>query len=194
MIYLASTSPRRKTLLIEFGISFRTLKPDYQEGKVPRASPSAIVRRHALAKAKSCAGQIRNGILIAADTIVSCGGQVIGKPKHLRDAFHILRTLQSRWHAVYTGVAIFWVRSGAVQTKTVFFEKTKVRLKSMSRREIETYFKKVNPLDKAGAYAIQSRRPDIVLEVRGSRSNAIGLPMETVLRKLAGKAFDRHRT
>jgi septum formation protein len=188
MIYLASTSPRRKALLREFGVSFRAVQPAYEEEKAPHRSPSIIAQRHALAKANSCAKKIRNGVLLAADTIVYLDGQIIGKPKNLRDAFRILEKLQGRWHSVYTGVAVFWMRSGRLEKKTVFFERTKVRLKSMSRREIETYFKKVNPLDKAGAYAIQSRSPDIVREVRGLRTNAIGLPIETILKKLLTKA------
>ena len=184
MIYLASTSPRRKALLKKAGITFRLLKPAYEENHHLKGRPSKIVQVHAVEKAESCREQVKNGIILAADTIVYLEGKIIGKPKDMKQAHLTLGKLQGRWHSVYTGVAIFKIASGRSVKKTVFFEKTKVRLQELSPKGIEHYFKKVNPLDKAGAYAIQSRRGGIVQEVKGLFSNAVGLPVEHVLAKL----------
>lgn len=184
MIYLASTSPRRKQLLKKAGIKFRILEPNYDEDLNLKGPPSKVVQIHAAGKAKSCLQKIESGIILAADTIVYHHGQMIGKPKDLRDARRILRRLQGAWHTVYTGVAIFKVRAGRAAKKIGFFEKTVVRLKPLSQKGITNYFKKINPLDKAGAYAIQSPHSGIVEEVRGLFSNAVGLPIERILKEL----------
>jgi septum formation protein len=183
MIYLASTSPRRRTLLKKAGISFRVLKPDYEETTKLKAPPSKIVQIHAVKKAQSCVGKIKNGTLLAADTVVSLDGKSLGKPKTMKEAYLILGRLQGRRHFVYTGVAIFKMIEGKIVKKTIFFEKTEVCLKRLTARGIKNYFKRVNPLDKAGAYAIQSPHGGIVQEVRGLFSNAVGLPVEKVLKQ-----------
>ncbi|MBI3999693.1 MAG: septum formation protein Maf [Candidatus Omnitrophica bacterium] len=184
MIYLASTSPRRKSLLKAHGIQFRLLAPSYREKHLPRLAPARIVKIHAVEKGKSCARKIKNGIILAADTIVYLDGQVIGKPKNMKHARLMLEKLQGRWHTVYTGVAMFKIVSGQMTKKTVFVQKTKVLLKALTPNGIKNYFKKVNPLDKAGAYAIQSPHGGIIEKVKGLFSNAVGLPIETVLKKL----------
>lgn len=183
MIYLASTSPRRNALLKKAGVPFRLLKPDYKEKRL-KARPSRIVQIHAVKKAESCLGKIKEGVILAADTIVYLKGEVIGKPGTREEARRILGKLQGRWHSVYTGVAIFKKVGGRGIKKTVFFEKTRVRLKRLTPGGIENYFKKVHPLDKAGAYAVQSPHGGIIQEVRGLFSNAVGLPVERILKKL----------
>lgn len=191
MIYLASTSPRRKALLKKAGIQFRILKPDYEEEwlKAPPSGtaslpPSEIVQIHAVRKAESCVRKVKNGTLLAADTVVWLDGKIFGKPADLKEARLILGNLQGKEHFVYTGVAIFKIGKGKVLQRTVFFEKTGVRLKQLTRKGIKNYFKKVNPLDKAGAYAVQSRQGGIVQAVRGPFSNAVGLPIEKVLKRI----------
>jgi len=186
-LYLVSISPRRKALLKSFGLSFRILKPRYQEENNFSPSPSKTVQTHAWAKAQSVKGIVTQGTVLAADTIVYFKGRIIGKPKNLKEAVKILNGLQGRWHSVYTGVALAEFRTGRLTGKKVFFEKTKVLLKPLTRDEISAYFKKINPLDKAGAYAIQAKRGSIVQAVDGSFSNAMGLPMESLRRHL--KAF-----
>src|SRR3989338_3012614 len=107
MIYLASTSPRRKAILKSSGIPFRAVKPDYKEKKPARnLSPSFVVQKHALAKAISVAKKVRQGIVIGADTVVYFRGKIIGKPKDLKEAAGTLGALEGRWHVVYTGVAL----------------------------------------------------------------------------------------
>ncbi len=184
MIYLVSTSPRRRQLLKKAGISFQILKPDYEEDHRLKGPPSKIVQIHAAKKAESRAGQIKNGILLGADTLVYWRGEIIGKPKTMKKAAQVLAKLQGKWQTVYTGVALLKIKSGRIAGKTIFFEKTKVRIKPMTSEQIQRYFKKVNPLDKAGAYAIQSSHRGMVEEIKGLVSNAVGLPIETVLKKL----------
>ncbi len=184
MIYLASRSPRRKAILKSLGLSFRVLVPNYKEKKYTTLSPALLVKRHALAKALSVAGKISSGVVIGADTVVVCRGKIFGKPRDRKAAFGMLTTLQGRPHAVYTGVALVAVFSSRVRKKIVFAEKTRVTLKKMSPKEIADYFTKVNPLDKAGAYAAQSKRHGIVEAVRGSYSNVVGLPVEKFCVKL----------
>ena len=184
MIYLASTSPRRRMLLRKAGIPLRILKPDYEEDHGLKVKPSQLVQIHAIKKAESCADKIKDGVILAADTLVYLKGKVIGKPKNKREAEIILQRLQGRWHAVYTGVAILKLVSSQIVKKTIFFEKTKVRLKRLTGFQIKNYFKRVNPLDKAGAYAIQSSHGGIVEEIKGLASNAIGLPIEKILQRI----------
>ena len=180
MIYLASTSPRRRKLLKEASIAFRAVRPDYEEKNYHRISPVMMVKKHALEKAVSCVCKVREGKLLGSDTLVYCDGEIVGKPKNMKDAFRILNLLQSRWHTVYTGVAVLEIKDHHIVKKRIFSEKTKVCIKPMSRLAIKSYFKKINPLDKAGAYAIQSKGANIIAEVKGSLSNAIGLPVESL--------------
>ena len=183
MLYLVSGSPRRRRILKEHGVKFQALTPDYLEEKIPGKPPSAVVRIHAMGKAMSAVKKIVSGTILAADTIVYFDGKIIGKPGDLKEAAKILNRLQGKWHTVYTGVMILRVRPGRPQRKEFFFETTHVLLKKLDRKMIRSYFQKVNPLDKAGAYAIQSKRFPIVQEIRGSFSNAMGLPIEKVLLK-----------
>src|SRR3989338_836778 len=103
MIYLVSTSPRRKKLLREAGIRFRVLHPNYHEKPIPGLGPAALVKKYAFEKATSAISLVKDGTLLSADTIVYFKGRVIGKPKNRRDAVRILSKLQGRWHTVYTG-------------------------------------------------------------------------------------------
>lgn len=183
MIYLASTSPRRKRILKELGLKFKTIKPDYHENPIKGLAPSKLVCRHAEEKARSCFKKIRNGLIIGADTIVVYKGKVIGKPKDMADAVRTLRLLQGQWHAVYTGVALCKVRSRKIVSTRVFFESTKIKLKALNLKEIKRYLKKINPLDKAGSYAIQSKL-SIVKSIKGSFTNAVGLPVEVLCDKI----------
>ena len=183
MIYLASTSPRRKFLLKKYGITFKTLRPDYEESNESVLGPARLVKKHALEKGLSCLRFVKNGVILSADTIVYLKKKVIGKPQDMKEALRILGGLQNRWHRVYTGVVMLQIHAGKVKKRSMFSEVTKVKLKRLSRKEIKRYFRKINPFDKAGAYAIQSKQPNIINQFKGSLTNAIGLPMETVLQK-----------
>ena len=178
MLYLASESPRRAKLLKDAGISFKALKAPYHEVSHRHLSPSALVKKHALGKALAAAKKLKDGKVLAADTVVYFGRKIIGKPSSLAAAAGILHSLQGRAHTVYTGVAFLEIRRGRVTRKRSFYEKTVVHLKKMNEKDIRRYFRRVDPLDKAGAYAIQARGAGIVRKVEGSFSNAVGLPME----------------
>lgn len=178
MIYLASTSPRRKKLLKENKIRFKILKPSYRERMIPGISVHRLVKTHAREKAESCVCLIGKGTILSADTVVYCDGRIIGKPRDKKHAVQILSKLQGRWHEVFTGVTLLRVEKGKILASKTFVVKSGIRIQPMSRQEILKYFRRMNPLDKAGAYAIQSQSVSIVEEVRGSFTNAVGLPME----------------
>ena len=178
MIILASSSPRRRALLKKAGIRFRVMQPSYRErdrGWLPVVS---LTKRHALGKALSVASGVRDGIVLGADTVVTCDGRIAGKPRTMKHAERMLGRLQGRWQDVVTGVALVRVRGGRVRRRLLFYEKTKVRLRKMDEKEIRRYFRRVNPLDKPGAYALQAGPDGAAQRVRGSWSNAVGLPME----------------
>lgn len=181
MIYLASTSANRKALLRKAGIAFRSLKPSYEESDDVTGSARRVARTHAIRKAESCVRRIQNGVILSADTIICRGRKSFGKPADMKEARRMLAKLQGKWHTVYTGVAIYRVAGGRVVRKTSFVEKSRVRLKRLAPQEIRDYFKKVNPLNKSGAYAIQSPHGRIIGEVRGLVSNVVGLPIERLI-------------
>jgi len=169
------------------GVRFRVVSSGYGEGPVA-GGPARVVRTHALAKARDVAARVREGLVLGADTVVHHRGRVLGKPRDRRHAERMLGSLQGDWHTVYTGVALLDVRAGRVVSRRVWAERTRVRLRALDRAAIRRYFRRIDPLDKAGSYAIQSRRVSIVEEVRGSLSNAVGLPVETLARRIGPAA------
>ena len=184
VICLASSSPRRKTLLKKAGIRFRVVKPFYHEKEDAGVSVSTLTRRHALGKALSVLPRVKNGLILGADTVVHFGSRVIGKPRSARHARAMLGALQGRKHKVLTSVALVRAKDGKLLDKVVFTEKTFVWLRPMSAKQIRQYQHRIGPLDKAGAYAIQSKGPGIVERVQGSFTNAVGLPMEKLKKTL----------
>ena len=190
MIYLASSSPRRRKILKGLGVRFKIILPDYYE-KPLHVAPAKLVRAHALGKALSVVPLIKEGKILSADTIVYFRRKIIGKPAHQKDAVRILGSLQGQWHEVYTGAAVLTIKEGKIKKKVVLMEKSKVFIRPMSRKKILNYFKKINPLDKAGAYAIQSQRASIVQEVKGSFFNVAGLPVERLRKHLKDYLFDK---
>jgi len=132
----------------------------------------------------SAAAKIRNGTVLAADTVVFFNGRIFGKPRDMRQAFRMLGALSGRWHAVVTAVVLLEVRGSRVVQKVVFVEKTRVKLKEIDRQGMRRYFKRIRPLDKAGAYAFQSVGVPVVERIQGSPTNIVGLPMEKLKKKL----------
>lgn len=181
-IYLASKSPRRRVILKQAGIPFRVVRSRYREETLG-GSPEKVCLRHAVGKARKAVLSGKARWVLAADTIVVCRGQILGKPGDLREAAQMLGKISGRWHSVFTAVAILDLRSGRMRTAV---SKTKVLVKRLSPEAISGYLRKVHALDKAGAYGIQEK-PAIVDEIRGSYSNVVGLPVETV-RKMLGQA------
>lgn len=185
-IILASSSPRRLELLTAAGLKPEVVKPDCEEVVKIGLKPSEIVESLAEQKGKAVINSSNYFELpvIAADTVVALGNEVIGKPKDRADAERILSELSGNTHQVYTGVAIFY--RGKV---SVFSVKTDVEFKTLSKREIDAYCATDEPYDKAGAYAIQGRASFMVKRINGSYSNVVGLPVCEVIERLQELGF-----
>jgi len=182
MLVLASRSPRRQTLLRAAGIPFRVAAPRAEEAAVDRfrGSFAALVKRRALAKAKSASARAGE-VVLGADTVVVCEGEALGKPADAAEARRMLRKLSGKWHRVYTGVALL-----SEDRRLVGCARTEVAFRRLAKTEIEWYVGTGEPMDKAGAYAIQGQGAGFVRAVRGCYTNVIGLPLPTLLEMLAG--------
>lgn len=171
VLVLASTSPRRISLLRQLGIPFEAVDPGDAENSVSN-DPVTHVKDHALAKAEAIAKKYKERIVIAADTIVVLDGAILEKPKDTEDAKKMLRTLCGRTHTVISAVAL--IKAGRVDLKT---EETRVTMKAFSEEEIEAYIATGEPMDKAGAYAAQGVGAFIIERVEGCFYNVVGLPL-----------------
>ncbi len=187
-LILASSSPRRRELLEQLGRPFRVIPPRADECAPAGLSPRQIAEQLAVRKAESVACGLREGLVLAADTIAAVGGRAIGKPRSRDHAIEILETLSRRPHLVITGVCLLDVRSGE---RRVASECTRVTMRPMAREEIEAYVDSGEPMDKAGAYAIQEEGDKYVEKVEGSFSNVVGLPLELVARLIEEMAEGR---
>jgi septum formation protein len=188
-LVLASGSPRRRQLLAEAGWKFEVINPDVVEIATPALSIAEITSANATRKAVAVARSFQQRVVLGADTLVGFDGEVIGKPVDLNHAFHIVRRLSGNEHQVCTSVSIHLLAERRSETFSVM---SHVRFRSLTEREIRKYLAKVNPLDKAGAYAAQGHGADIIQRITGSYTNVVGLPMdETVdaLRRFSVKSI-----
>lgn len=177
-LILASASPRRRELLSLTGLAFTVDAPDVDEScsLPPREAVKELSRRKALAAAKLHPGCV----ILAADTLVAVNDTALGKPLDTEDAFRMLRSLSGRWHQVYTGVTVVDAQ-GTVRSEV---DATDVHFESMSDEAIRRYIATKEPMDKAGAYAVQGIAGLWIDELRGSHTNVIGLPMALTRRLL----------
>ena len=174
-LLLASASPRRSEILRAVGWPFETLAANIDETmREGEAAPDAI-RRLALEKAMTVAARRPGALVLGADTTVVVDTHILEKPLDEHDAERMLRLLSGRWHDVLTGVAL--IRD---ERRVVAYEKTRVRFGQMSNDEIDWYVKSGEPLDKAGAYAIQGRAALLIEEIQGDYWNIVGLPVRLV--------------
>ena len=184
-IYLASKSPRRRKLLKQLGIRFKSFSVNTVENVFDGEHPVNCVKRLALEKMKRARKKVQNGIIITADTIVVLDKKVIGKPKNHKDAIKILLMLSGRVHTVYTGFCVLNQKKNKLITD---FEKTKVEFRLLSKDEIIDYVDGGSPMDKAGAYGIQDDFGAVfVKQINGCYYNVVGLPLTKLynaLRKL----------
>ena len=182
---LASSSPRRRRLLRELGVGFSVLVPDVDEFPLPGELPGPHVRRLALAKARAVARQLAPGCgvrwIIGADTVVVLDGRILGKPRDAGDAEGMLARLSGRTHEVLTGVALVPAAAGRARAAVV---RSRVEMKPFDGATIRRYVAGGEPLDKAGAYAVQGRGRHLVARVSGSLTNVVGLPLERLRRLL----------
>lgn len=177
-IYLASKSPRRRKLLKQLGINFKSFSVNLHEEILDGEHPIATVKRLALHKFEKASKKIKNGIVITADTIVVLNKEIIGKPKNKKEAFEILSKLSGKTHTVYTG---FVVANISNNKKIIDYEKTEVTFRKISPVEIEEYILSGSPMDKAGAYGIQDDFGAVfVKKINGCYYNVVGLPLAKV--------------
>ncbi len=180
-LILASRSPRRGELLTAAGIAFEPVAADVDESFRSLEPPGDHVRRLAAAKAQAVFATRPDALVLGADTIVLVGGEMLGKPRDARDATRMLRLLSGREHEVLTGLALVSRRGTIVEVA-----RTRVWLNPLSEEEIAGYVASGEPLDKAGAYAIQGLASRFVDRIQGSYSNVVGLPVALVYRLLKG--------
>jgi septum formation protein len=174
-IVLASISAQRRNLLKTAGLKFTVCPSRVKENKRITTTCANLVKHNALLKARDVAGKLSAGLVIAADTVVLDGrGDLIGKPRNLKEAQKILRNLCFRPHWVFTGVAIVDAKT---KKTLVSFEKTKVFMQRLTDREIANYHFRTTPLDKAGGFDIEGRGGLFIHRIEGCYSNVIGLPM-----------------
>lgn len=173
-IYLASSSPRRRDLLTQLGVAHEVLKVDVDE--TPRAGESAADLVCRLAALKARAGlavrPARSAPVIAADTAVALGAELFGKPADQADAARMLARLAGRTHGVWTAVA---VTDGG--RERVELNRSEVTFRAIAPEEIAAYWKTGEPVDKAGAYAIQGQGAQFIADLKGSYSGVMGLPL-----------------
>ena len=184
-LVLASTSPRRRSLLRRLGLGFRVAAPAVDETARPGEDPATHVRRLALAKARQVARRSPDAVVLGADTVVAVDGRILGKPGDAREAVRMLSLLAGRTHEVLTGVALVAADRRRERSAVV---RTRVTMRRLEAVEIRRYVAGGEPLDKAGAYAVQGEARSFVELVEGSLTNVIGLPLERLARMLA--AFD----
>lgn len=176
-IILASGSPRRKEILEQAGVTFQII-PSQKEEITSATEPQEVVEELASIKAEDVAKQApANTIVIGADTIVCNEGTILGKPKDEAEAIEMLLKLQGHTHMVYTGVCLLIKNAdGSVDVKK-FVEATKVKISEITEEEIKKYCMTGEPLDKAGAYAIQGKFAKYVEGIEGDYYNVVGFPL-----------------
>ena len=178
-LILASASPRRRELLGRMGYSFEICAPDVDEHVEGRAQD--VVCTLAVRKARAAAAQFAQGVIIAADTLVSLDEKPLGKPVDEADAFAMLHALSNRSHMVYTGVCL---RDAATGRESVEVIGTVVHFRALSDQQIWDYIRTGEPMDKAGAYGIQGGAGAFVDRLDGPFENVMGFPVDDVERML----------
>jgi MAF protein len=181
-LVLASGSPRRRQLLSLVGIPFIIKASAVDERPLHGEAPTELVLRVGQGKALAANGVRADELVVAADTIVVLDGEILGKPRDAEDAVRMLRRLRARRHMVYTGIAVWHPQSRQMVGELA---ETAVWMRDYSEAEISAYVQSGDPLDKAGAYAIQHPEFDPVSQVEGCRVNVVGLPLCHLGRALA---------
>lgn len=174
-VWLASASPRRAQLLTQIGVRYRRLDVAVDESMVPGETPQQMAQRLACLKARAGWASLQGGKrlpLLAADTLVVAGGQVLGKPESEAQAISMLLQLSGGVHQVLSAIAV--MDEGRMESCLV---ETQVRFRELSREECQRYWNTGEPRDKAGAYGIQGYGALLVTSIEGSYSNVVGLPL-----------------
>lgn len=180
MFILASASPRRCELLQQIGANFSV--EESHAAEIMAGEPQDVVRENAIAKAKEVYNRFSHMAVLGADTIVVTDSKILGKPKSKEKAKIMLTELAGRPHEVLTGIA--WIKDGKIFSEVVA---TTVNFLPMTAKDIADYVNTGEPLDKAGAYAVQGRAARFISTINGSYSNVVGLPLAATS-ELAKKA------
>lgn len=207
-IILASASPRRKDILNQIGTEFTVVTSELEE-VMTKEAPPILVRRLSAGKAEEVLTRIHFGqekkkesisghlytvntdaIIIGADTVVAFDGHILGKPKTKEDAEQMLELLSGKVHQVYTGVCLLIVEAGNVIEEISFAEQTDVHMYPTTRAERLAYIATGEPMDKAGAYAVQGRFAPYIAEMKGDYYNVVGLPVARIFQELKSHGLD----
>ena len=180
-IILASASPRRRELMALLGLNFRVLAAGVDENDTHTTSPEELACRLSQEKARAVAGQVSHGIIVAADTIVALGHTLLGKPASVAEARQMLCALRGRQHRVISAITVVRRPEGDEITD---WADTLVQMRDYTDEEIEAYIASGDPMDKAGAYAIQHSGFRPVARVEGCYANVVGLPLCHLYRAL----------
>lgn len=174
-LILASASPRRSELVRRLNLEFQVIASNAPEVLHEQLTASELAQINAYRKARSVSKRFPDYLVIGADTVVSLAGTLFGKPANLAEAQRMLQELQGNTHQVVTGVSLIHLRR---RRERLFAEITDVTFRSLTAEQIDRYLSSINPLDKAGAYAIQEGGDAFVQDVAGSYFNVVGLPLE----------------
>jgi len=184
-IVLASNSPRRRQMLAWLDLPFTVTSADVDETPLPGENPANYVMRLAREKARACERETSfGGVILAADTTVADGDEILGKPVDAQDALRILRQLRGRTHKVHTAIVVGVPSRGLTKYELCT---TEVKMRRYSDQEMQDYVQRGDPLDKAGAYAIQDELFNPVEKISGCYASVMGLPLchfERALRQL----------
>jgi len=180
-LILASASPRRANLLRLLKLEFEVLPSHVDEVAYEHLSPLEVCQLNAHRKARSIAKKIPDRIVLGADTLVFLDNEILGKPRDLAEAQLMLGRLQGRTHQVVTGVSLIHLRT---HREKLFATSTDVLFHPLEPDQINDYLTAIDPLDKAGGYAVQDHGEQIISEISGSFSNVVGLPVESLRAEL----------
>ena len=190
-IILASASPRRRELLEQIGMTFEVIPSNIEE-RTKSHIPCEMVMELSCMKAMDIFEKLpsekrESAIVVGADTVVALDERIMGKPSDEKEAQEMLSLLQGKTHQVYTCVTMVWQKNGKPPLKRTFYEKTDVSMYPMSREEIRRYVETGEPMDKAGAYAIQGKCAAFIREICGDFYNVVGLPVGRLCQEIKNK-------
>jgi septum formation protein len=192
-LILASSSPRRKELLQSLGLQFSVIPSSASEeisgGAEPQEFVKILAERKAIDVATHIAVSNTPTVVIGADTIVVRDGVILGKPHHAQHAIEMLNQLQGQTHEVYTGICVLGVNQD-IEQKFTDYVSTKVTMRALSMLEIERYVDTGEPMDKAGAYAVQGLGSTLITHINGDYFTVVGLPLALLSHYL--NHFDIH--
>src|SRR6516162_9493243 len=180
-IILASASPRRAELLRQLGVEFKVVASEIGEIHHEQMTAFEVSQVNAYRKARSVAKKLPDSLVLGADTLVYRETKLFGKPSNLEEAYQMLEELQGRTHHVVTAICLLHLRE---HRQRISAESTAVTFRSLDAPKIRRYLNRVNPLDKAGAYAIQEDGDFIIESISGSYTNVVGLPVERLTEEL----------